>query len=681
MEAIGPAGRTEDGDVLGTRRLRQRAVLAAVVILGLVSGGFAFGVGLLDGNLQALTYDTFITGAPGKVSNLVTIVAVDDATIARYGKYPLPRQAYADLLTALKPLEPRTVALDVGFYDESPNPDQDRALAAAITDAGNVVLAMQGAGSSLAHEGAAVYRAETVPIAMLRNAAAALASVNIIPDDDGRVRKSQMVIETPSGRYYALPLVATARSMARAQQIAGDERGITQREGALVLPGRSGLPDRVIPIDSAGSTTVYYAAPPATDLTDQRSRTAPCSIRGEFCVVSLADVVAGSVPRALIANRTVFVGAHSISAVPDSYPVPNSAKGKMFGVEIWANSATSNYTNRFPLLEEDALITLLELVIVLGSGILLVARFRLFGFLGALAALAAYGYVRYLAFAAASSGNVGEGPIPVASLGYLVPAVFWWVVALGYLLVEEQRAVTRTQTTFGRFVTPSIARTIMDREERGSLALGGEEKRVTVLFGDIRGFTTLSEGLTPGVLLDHLNRYFEGIVGVVNRYEGTVNKYNGDNIMVLWGAPLDVADPARKAVQCALEIQRWIVSEREKGGPDVSFGFGINTGPVVAGFLGAMGRMEYTVIGDTANVASRLTSNDIARRDQVACSGATLAELGDDVSVTDLGAITVKGRAAPVACYQVDRIGAIAGPNPAPPPDRLITAAAVAGFH
>src|SRR5438046_8390338 len=127
------------------------------------------------------------------------------------------------------------------------------------------------------------------------------------------------------------------------------------------------------------------------------------------------------------------------------------------------------------------------------------------------------------------------------------------------------------------------------------------------------------------------------MVDSVNRYEGTVNKFNGDNIMVLWGAPLEVKDQARKAVECALEMQRWIVSERERGGPDVSFGFGINTGPVVAGFLGAKGRMEYTVIGDTANVASRLTSADIARRDQVAVSGAALSEVSDDDAAVDHG--------------------------------------------
>jgi adenylate cyclase len=102
---------------------------------------------------------------------------------------------------------------------------------------------------------------------------------------------------------------------------------------------------------------------------------------------------------------------------------------------------------------------------------------------------------------------------------------------------------------------------------------------------------------------------------------------------------------------------------------------------VVAGFLGAKGRMEYTVIGDTANVASRLTSSDIARRDQVAVSGVTLAELGDDVAAVDLGAITVKGRAEPVACYQIDRLGSIASPNPAPAPERAIGHAAVAGYH
>jgi adenylate cyclase len=221
----------------------------------------------------------------------------------------------------------------------------------------------------------------------------------------------------------------------------------------------------------------------------------------------------------------------------------------------------------------------------------------------------------------------------------------------------------------------------MDREEQGGLHLGGEMREMTVLFGDIRGFTTMSEGMDAQTLLGTLNRYFEGMVNIVNRYQGTVNKYNGDNIMVIWNAPVEVPDHARKAVECAVELQKWIVAERSKGGPDVSFGFGINSGAAVAGFLGASGRMEYTVIGDPVNVASRLTSNDIARRDQVACSAETLAQLGEDVITVDLGAIFVKGRGEPVRCYQIDRIGLSANPNPAPPPEIPVGKAAVAGFH
>jgi adenylate cyclase len=333
------------------------------------------------------------------------------------------------------------------------------------------------------------------------------------------------------------------------------------------------------------------------------------------------------------------------------------------------------------VLKQSDVATLAQLLVVTLAGLLLVLRWRLYGFIAALALLAGYVVGAYVLFSLQTQGAIGSGPVEVPSIAYVVTALFWWIILQGYMLVEEQITVARTRNTFGRFVTPAVARTIIEREEAGKLAPGGEEKRVTVLFGDIRGFTTISEGLTPGILLGHLNRYFDGMVDIVNRYEGTVNKYNGDNIMVLWGAPLEVKDQARKAVECALEMQRWIVSEREKGGLDVSFGFGINTGPVVAGFLGANGRMEYTVIGDTANVASRLTSADIARRDQVAVSGETLGEIGDDVEAVDLGAVLVKGRTEPVPCWQINRLGQVATPKPAPAPDLPIGRAAIAGYH
>lgn len=655
------------------RQRRQRAVVAGLAALALLFGALALTTQVFDTTLQTAVYDRAIAISPATVKNQITIVAVDDLTIRNYDVYPLPRRAYADLIQALKVHSPAVIAMDISFYDRSPSAEDDALLATAIKDAGNVILAMQGAGDGILTDHSTKYQVLQLPIPQLSAAAAGLGSVNVTADPDGRVRDAQMRIEGPDGTtYYALPLLAAARPLR------ADLTKATLSDGRLIVPAP--LRERVLPLNQRGGMAVYYASAPATSTTEQE-KLGFCKLPGEFCVVSMKDVISGAVPRELIVGRTVFVGFHSVSAVPDDYPVPNSVGRKMYGVEIWANTAQSIFTDRFPVLKQGFFTTLVQLLLVTLLGMLLVVRWRLWGFLGALGVLAAYITGAYVLFALQTQDAVGSGSVQVPSMGYVIPSAFWWVIALGYLLFEEQLTVSRTQSTFGRFVTPAVARTIMDREETGQLALGGEDRRVTVLFGDIRGFTTISEGMTPAVLLGHLNRYFDGMVNIVNRYEGTVNKYNGDNIMVIWGAPIEVADDARKAVECALEMQKWIQSERAKGGPDVSFGFGINTGHVVAGFLGAMGRMEYTVIGDTANVASRLTSSDIARRDQVACSAETLSELGDDVDYVDLGAIHVKGRAEPVLCYQIDRIGALANPNAAPAPKITIGTAAVAGFH
>ncbi len=664
--------------MLATRRLRQRVVLLAIVLAATLVGAYFTATRLFDTSLQAAVYDFVITSAPAPIRNQIAIVALDDDTVKRYGRWPVPRRAYVDLLRALKDDAPTAIAFDVAFYDPSDRPDDDRAFAGAIRESGNVILAMQGIGAGEYVGGAQRFTDVKLPLDAFREAAASVAAVNILPDPDGRVRDAQMLIRGPDGTtYYNLALVAAGRAL-RAD-IAGASRNA---DGWLVVPAKP--VDRVLPLNEGGAMRVYYGAPPHADVrADAPPSAAECGAgeQSRFVVVSALDVIDGKVPAACLRNRVVFVGAHTLPAAADDYPVPNSANAKMWGVEIWANTAQSIFTDRFPVPDQGTARTLLQLLAITAIGVWLIARLRLAGFLLALGGLAAYSALQLFLFIYAAGSRIGAGAVDVPSTGYLLPATFWWVVTLGYLLVEEQLAVARTQSTFGRFVTASVARTILDREERGGLQLGGELRDVTVLFGDIRGFTTMSEGMDPSMLMSTLNRYFEGMVQVVNRYQGTVNKYNGDNIMVIWNAPVEVADHARKAVECAIEMQTWVSAERAKGGPDVSFGFGINSGTVLAGFLGASGRMEYTVIGDAANVASRLTSGDIARRDQVACSAETLSRLGPDVVSVDLGAVLVKGRTEPVRCYQIDRVGAVANPNPAPPPEIPIGKAAVAGFH
>jgi adenylate cyclase len=663
--------------VLRNRKQRQRAALAGIVVLATLLSAYFVAGSFFGDNLQAAVYDNVITGAPAKVKNQITIIALDDATVARYGRWPVPRQAYIDLLNALRPFNAKAIAFDVAFYDPSDKPDQDKALAAAIKDAGNVYLAMQGVGVAEYRDKAQNFPSVLLPLDMFREAAAGLGAVNVNAEFDARIREIQLIVKGPDAKpYYALALVASAR------HLGADLAGARVVDDRLIVPAKP--IDRNMPINQGGAMRVYFAAVPHDPVkAGAPPAAAECNAREQdrFVAISMLDVIDGKVAKDCLQFRTLYIGAHTISAVPDDYPVPNSADRKMWGVEIWANAAQSIFTNRYPVPNEGFGPTLIQALVLTVLGMFLVVRFRLAGFLGALFLLAVYSFAKIALFLFAVDSPIGDGPVAIPSIAYFSPAIFWWVVVLGYLLVEEQLAVARTKATFGRFVTASVARTILEREDAGGLELGGQMREITALFGDIRGFTTLSEGMDPPTLMGTLNRYFDGMVGIVERYEGTVNKYNGDNIMVIWNAPVDVQEHARKAVECALEIQKWIVNERSKGGPDISFGFGINTGRASAGFLGARGRMEYTVIGDAVNVASRITSNDIARRDQVACTKETLARLGADVVTVMLGTIFVKGRAEPVECYQVDRIGLLANPNPAPPPEIPIGRAAVAGFH
>ncbi len=654
------------------RQRRQLLVIAAILLVAMSGGALAASIGVLDQNLQASVYDQLIGVAQDVPRNQMTIVAIDDDTIHRYGRWPLPRRAYADLVRSLAALRPTVIGLDVAFYDPSDRSDDDAALAAEIRAAGNVILAMQGVGSQTVADGAFRYQNLQLPIPALRQAAAGLGAVNILPEVDGRVRRANLIVSDGQTRYYALPLIAAAR------QLRADPGAIQAQPGRLVLPTRS--LDRDIPVDRASEMYIYFVARPATNLVDQKSRGAyPCANASQICVLSLSDVVDGAIPRGdlerLISNRIVLVGAHSAAALPDDYPVPNSEESKMYGVEIWANVAYTVLSGRFPLLREDTPRTVLWIALVMAVGVALILRLRLAGFLLALGVLAAFGLAAELLFVLRLQDG---GVVPAPSLAYVaVIAPFWWIVVIGYLQFEEEAAVRRTQRAFGLAVTPEVARLILELQDSGQLTPGGHAREATVLFGDIRGFTTLSEGMGPAVLMGTLNRYFEGMVQIVQRYGGTVNKYNGDNIMVIWGAPIPVADHARRAVQCALELQRFVVAERAKGGPDVAFGFGINTGEVVAGFLGAQGRFEYTVIGDSVNVASRITSGDIAKRDNVAVTERTLRSLLPDADYVDLGTVPVRGRVEPVHCYQVTRVGDVRSPGPAAPTQ----AAAVAGYR
>jgi adenylate cyclase len=220
-------------------------------------------------------------------------------------------------------------------------------------------------------------------------------------------------------------------------------------------------------------------------------------------------------------------------------------------------------------------------------------------------------------------------------------------------MVDGLRERDKLRSTFGKYMT----RSVMEHLMKGEVELGGEELTVTVLFTDIRGFTTISETMSAQELVALLNEYFTEMVAIVIEENGVVDKYIGDAIMAVFGAPVPSADDAKNAVRAAVRMRAALVKLNErlkaKGKPELATGIGLHTGVVVAGNIGSEARMEYTVIGDTVNVASRLEGTTKDLNVGILVSEDTKAQLDDSFVTRPLTKVTVKGRAQPVMTYEV----------------------------
>jgi len=214
----------------------------------------------------------------------------------------------------------------------------------------------------------------------------------------------------------------------------------------------------------------------------------------------------------------------------------------------------------------------------------------------------------------------------------------------------------RVRDLFGRAVSPEIAAKLM----RDGISIGGEEREVTVLFSDLQGFTSLSERLPPSRMVSLLNRFLDRMCGVIERHGGVVDKFMGDAIMALFGAPLADPNAADHAVAAALEMaaemDRLNADLAAEGLPTLGFGVGINTAVVVAGTMGSARRLNYTVIGDGVNVASRVQG--LTRKPEfggpVLITADTRAALRSPPGLVDCGEATVKGRGQPVRVFRVE---------------------------
>ncbi|MEW6040639.1 MAG: adenylate/guanylate cyclase domain-containing protein, partial [Elusimicrobiota bacterium] len=226
---------------------------------------------------------------------------------------------------------------------------------------------------------------------------------------------------------------------------------------------------------------------------------------------------------------------------------------------------------------------------------------------------------------------------------------------MGYRLLTEEKEKRWIKKTFSYYLSPTVIDELAGNPDK--LRLGGERKILTVLFSDIRNFTTISEKLNPEEVVGILNEYLSAMTDIVFKHSGTLDKFIGDAIMAFWGAPIYSEDHAEKAVECALEMidklkelqEEW----KRQNKPIIDIGIGINTGEMVVGNLGSHQRMDYTVIGDNVNLGSRLEGLNKQYATHIIISEATNEAIKHKFKSKSLGQVSVKGKEKPVTIFEL----------------------------
>ena len=597
---------------------------------------------------EAKLYD-FRFHARGVVAtpDTVVIAAIDEKSLARFGRWPWSREVLARLVDKLARADAAVIAFDVIFPESEKN---DAVLGRAIGNAGNVILPvafdLEAKAAPLFEAGLEqsallniedpeLYRSyppimsggvPTLPVGPLRESAMSLAHVSMLPDPlDGTLRWEALLIGYGNKLYPSLGLRSAAFF-----------RGIAPEQLKVRATRSIGLGNAVIPTDRWGRMPINYYGPGRT-----------------LRHISIADILDGKVGPKELGNRVVFIGA-TATGLFDLRVTPFTAV--MPGVEKQATVAASILDNRF--LAKATPRQDLGLLLITGVVMALaLSRLRLvWGALATLATALCIGAGGIILF-----DHAGLWVNLACPLGNVI-CMFVSVTAWNYTF--EERHARKIRAMFSSYVTAAIVNELIKNPDLARL--GGEKREITVLFSDVRGFTGFSEQHEPEEVVALLNEYLGAMTDVVLKWGGTLDKFIGDAIMVFWNAPLLSEDHAERALACAIDMQARLLQLHGKwdreGKPKLSCGIGINTGQVIVGNIGAEGKkMDYTVIGDHVNVASRVESLTRSFDADILVTEMTVAKLRGAVDagalfgmeIKGLSRVIVKGKQQPVTLYEV----------------------------
>lgn len=561
----------------------------------------------------------FVARGERETLSPIVIVAIDFESLQRVEhRWPWPRSIHAQLIRKLALAGAGVVAFDILFLD--PDPAHDPDLARAAEAAGNVVWASTFVSTDQQRFQLNQHR---TPTPALQVPSAGFGYVGLPFDPDGYVRRTVPFRHFGSQLYNSFDVVIAERYRRKPlfHQSGNGSRWRNSR-GAWAS------------VEKDGSLFINFTGPPAT-----------------FPIIPYIRVLEGKVPPEALKDKIVLVGATTEAA--DSFFTPFYSRllpetnRTMSGVEIHAN--TVNMYLEGEALERAgwAWTVLLFLIIgIIGSS--LADQRRHWLTVSVLAAvLAAYLAAGYLLFATSNVWLAVAGPVVGA------PLVWGALAFYGFIVERKEKHFVRS--TLELYVNPAVVEEVISLGI--DLAPGGKRRTLTILFSDIRGFTGLSERLSPEVMVDILNRHFTASSEIILNSRGTLDKFIGDAIMAFWGAPAPHEDHALVAVKAAIAMQA-AAKELDKLlqarlGERFMIGVGINTGDAVVGHIGSPRRMGYTAVGDPTNLASRVESLTKEYQAEILITQTTYDLVKEHIEAESLGQVSVKGRKEPTAIYRV----------------------------
>jgi adenylate cyclase len=543
----------------------------------------------------------------------IVVVGIDDDTLQTFGKWSdWTRDLHAQALDNLAAAGAKVIGFDVLFVDKSQN---DEKLVNAIANAGNVVVGMAGAQNPSKSDNGLVFDRLEVPISSILEVAADIGHVNVIPDSDGKVRRLPLVVKDKDGNYYPSLSLAVLYIMAN----------MPLPETYVRENGNLHLLLRDVPVDSDYNLRINYSAPP-----------------GERPYLSYGDVIAGDFDPAVVKNKIVVIGMTATGEL-DTWEIPTSSE-KVPGIFIQAAAMDTILRSNF-LSDIGTVSNLLIMLLITAIVALVLPHLKIKW--EALVMVGLFVIYLVISFFVFDGGHILNLVYPPLLL------VITFITSVITMIIMEQSDKRFVKDLFGRYVSPQVANQILSLADTGNLQLGGEQREATIMFADIRGFTKMSETMTPKEIVNMLNAHLGVAIDRVLANGGMVNKFAGDNIMAVWNAPQPQEEHARLACKAACEIQHDLAELQEKdlSLPRAQFGIGINTGPVVAGNVGSSGRTEYTVIGDAVNLASRICSATPAT--EIWIGPETYRQTKEQAECITLALQSFKGKAEQVQVYRL----------------------------